>query len=131
MAILKAEGNMDTESNKTSLRQKVKEKYNGLVNFIHYQMENRKNQYQCQLIGEKINASDKVNTVLIFRMMGKRDIHEIPVDKLLEDKTLVEKFCPTDGVKIGIIAMGDMLLNEENQTKAIQKIEKIKKQMFK
>lgn len=85
--------------------------FDKLIGFIQYHLASLRNYYPCKLVGEK-QTKEKCNTVILYRMLGKRDVHEILIQDLLATPELVAKFHPTEAVKLGSIAMGDLLLKE-------------------
>lgn len=89
-----------------------------------------RNRYPCLLIGEK-HLHDKNKTVIQYIIKSKRDtVYEISIEELLNDPMLIEKFHPTQAVKIGCIAMDDILYSTpEDQRK--QKYRSIMYQMLK
>lgn len=103
--------------------QKLQKFYQKIFYLIHYCSSSEANYYICKLVGEK-NISDSPNTVILYRMLGKRDLFEISVNDLLDNKELLEKFHPTEAVKFGAIAMGDILFNlpEEQRPKRFAEI---------
>ena len=74
-------------------------------------------------------TKEKRNTVIIYRILGKRDIFEISIEKLLANPQLLSMFHPTEAVKFGAIAMGDILL-KENEEKRNKKFDEIKQKML-
>lgn len=83
-----------------------------VIGFIQYRKATKSNYYPCKLIGEKPNNAEQSNTVIIYRHIGKREIFEISVKDLLDKRDLLERFHPTEAVKFGAIAMGDILFQE-------------------
>jgi hypothetical protein len=78
---------------------------------IQYKLASIKNRYPCLLIGEKIFPNKEKPTIQ-YVIKSKRDVvYEITIQELLNDPLLIEKFHPTQAVKIGCIAMGNILCN--------------------
>jgi len=89
------------------------------INCLYYLRSSiAKNTYPCKLVGEKINPLGN-GTIILYKIRGEQDNNEIPLQYLLNTKKLIEKFHPTDAVKLGSIALKDILLelneNERNQ----------------
>jgi len=84
-------------------------KLNSKIKYSSYSTMSMRNRYPCLLVGEK-HLYDKHTTIIQYVIKSKRDTeYEISVDELLNDLLLIEKFHPTQAVKIGCIAMGDIL----------------------
>lgn len=107
----------------------VQESILNLTGKIQYWAALKRNVYHCKLVGEKQNNKDKYNTIILYRFIGKRDIFEIAIKDLLENRELLEKFHPTEAIKFGAIAMGDTLFREDPQA-IKQRFDEIKKKML-
>ena len=108
----------------TSLFEKVINKY-------HYAIESIKNRYPCKIISTKnIDCFDK-DTVIQYQAASRLNIRYSTTQELLNDPLLIEKFHPTDGVKLGFLACGEILLKEDMPLeKARELYLKIINQMF-
>lgn len=93
-----------------------------------YHISSLRNYYPCKLVGE-IEVDGENKTLIRYRTLGKRDTYTIPIQELLEDRDLIEKFHPTEAIKFGAIAMGDILLSLP-EDKRQQKFEEIKQKML-
>lgn len=94
-----------------------------------YKMMSVQNRYPCMLIGEK-HLYDCKTTIIQYVVKSKRDVvYEINIDELLNDPLLIEKFHPTQAVKIGCIAMGNILYSTP-ETEIKQKYEHIMENML-
>lgn len=92
--------------------------------FSSYSMLSLRNRYPCLLVGEK-HLYDKQTTIIQYVIKSKRNtVYEISIEELLNDPLLIEKFHPTQAVKIGCIAMGDILytIPEDQQRQKYQAI---------
>ena len=107
----------------------IKRKVSYWINSIYYYFATHRNQYYCKLIGEKLNPQEKSNTIILYRLLGKRDIFEISIRELLDNRDLLEKFHPTEAVKLGAIAMGDMLSTIEHDA-TVARFQEIKRKML-
>lgn len=101
-----------------------------LIGFFQYHCTLPKRYYPYQLVGEKKNLSDTSKTTILFRVIGKRDIFEMPIHEILEKSEIIEKFHPKDTIKFGAIAMGDTLFREPNEDLRKGKFLQIKQQML-
>jgi len=85
---------------------------NKIMNKYHYAVESIKNRYPCKIIEiSNINVFDK-STAIKYQAASKLHIRTATAQDILKDPLLVEKFHPTDGVKLGFIACGEILLND-------------------
>lgn len=83
-----------------------------MINRYHYSMESIKNRYPCKIIGIKnINDFNKPSEIQ-FLAATKLNIRSSTVQSILDDPLIVEKFHPTDGVKFGFLACGEILLRD-------------------
>lgn len=83
-----------------------------------------KNSYPYKLIGEKIIPS-KNDILILFKILGKTDIFEIELKKILNNTKHLERFSPIDALKIGSLALNDIIIKlPENERK--NKFNKIK-----
>src|SRR3990167_10607087 len=81
----------------------------GLVNRYHYSIESIKNRYPCKIIA----VLDTGKTAKIkYQAVTKINIRTSTAKDILNDPLLVEKFHPTDGVKLGFLACGEILLGD-------------------
>lgn len=83
-----------------------------IINQYHYSMASIKNRYPCKIINVKnINDFNK-RTDVQFIAASKVNIRTATPQDILDDSLLIEKFHPTDGVKLGFLACGEILLRE-------------------
>ena len=89
--------------------QKVFEK---IANRFHYTMESIKNRYPCKIIAAS-NLHDFSNTSEItFTAVTKINIRTCPIEDIVNDPLLIEKFHPTDTFKLGFISFSEILLKD-------------------
>ncbi|MEO8401577.1 MAG: hypothetical protein ABI597_07255 [Gammaproteobacteria bacterium] len=107
----------------------VKNFITNIHGLIQYRFATSKNYYSCVFIGEKLNVNESYNTIILYRMKGKKEILEIPIKTLLDDINLLRQFHQKDAAKFGAIAMGDILFQENNDF-IKQRFENIKRKML-
>jgi hypothetical protein len=105
----------------------ARDKIHHLIGKYQYIHSSKRNSYRCKLVGEKPSPEEN-NTIIIYRILGKRDIFEISIRKLLENPELLSQFHPTEAVKFGAISMGDVLFDLD-ETKRKDKFNEIKQKM--
>lgn len=94
------------------LYKKVNRFFSNIYDMIHYNLATRQNKYRCILVSEIQNVQDQYNTVITYRILGKRNLFEITIRELLEQHALINQFSPIDAMKLGEIAMGDFIFSE-------------------
>lgn len=83
-----------------------------IINRYYYSLESIKNRYPCKIINVKnIRCFDK-QTEVQFIAASKVNVRLATPQDILNDALLVEKFHPTDGVKLGFLACGELLLRQ-------------------
>lgn len=109
----------------------MKNIFSGLINRYYYTIESIKNRYPCKIIDVTDAASyDKIAKVK-FQAATKINIRISTAEEILDDPLLVEKFHPTDGVKLGFLACGELLLKDcSTLEEAKEKFQKIINQML-
>lgn len=95
-----------------------------------YTIENMKNRYPCKII--KIGHDSKFkNIVITYNAVTKTNIRKACITEILEDRNLVEKFHPADCVRLGFIAAGSILTDENlSREEANEKFNFISEQLF-
>jgi hypothetical protein len=88
-----------------------------------YSLATIKNRYPCKIVGEQ-HLLENHDTEILYTIFSKRDVYKISVKDLLNDPDLLAQFHPTQTLKIGFIAFGDILLNmpEEQRTEKYKQI---------
>ena len=100
----------------------MKNLFNSMRNKIYYSMESIKNRYPCKLLKITVGQEEKPDITISFRAATKFDIRESKLKPLLDDGMLVEKFHPTDGVKLGFLSAGEIILNKAESIEDARKI---------
>ena len=82
----------------------MKKIFSGLVNRYYYTLESIKNRHPCKIISvTNAKAYDKIAKVK-YQAATKINIRTSSAKEILDDPLLIEKFHPTDGVKLGFLA---------------------------
>lgn len=102
-----------------------------IVNQYHYSIASIKNRYPCKIIDIKDVCNFSKETIITYQAVTKLNVRKCSPKKILDDPILLEKFHPTDGVKLGFIAFGEILLKENiSMDEARLLFNKIAKNMF-
>lgn len=83
-----------------------------LINKCYYAIESIKNRYPCKIIDVKNLDNFNIPTEIKYLAATKLNIRTATTQSILDDPLLVEKFHPTDGVKLGFLACGEILLKD-------------------
>jgi hypothetical protein len=103
-----------------------------LKNKFYYASDSIKNRYPCKIIKVTDYLDFGKNTKIIYQAVTRFNIRESRIDEILDDPMVVEKFHPTDCVKLGFLAACDILLKNNKPIEEIKKdYEKIAKNMLK
>lgn len=86
---------------------KLLEQLRYLIGYITYIISAGRNVYPCKAVGQVISPSGE--TIIQYTILGKRDVHSIPLKTLMNDKALLNKFTPTQAAKLGVISIGEIL----------------------
>ncbi len=96
--------------------------------WLSYKLAELRNVYSHKAVAQR--HCKKTNaTLIMYTILGKRDIYKISIAKLLEDKELLERFHPCQAAKFGAIALGDVLFSIPQEQRQ-QQYEKIKYKML-
>lgn len=95
--------------------------------WLSYKFAEIRNVYSHKAVGQ--HTDENGETIILFTIMGKRDIYRIPIKKLMDDKELLERFHPCQTAKFGAISMGDVLFSLPPDQRE-QRYKKIKRQML-
>ena len=87
-----------------------------IKNHFYYALASIKNRYPCKIIKVKDAAQFDKPAVITYRAVTKYNLRKCNAEELLEDQVLIEKFHPTDGVKLGFLAAGEILLKQKNSS---------------
>ena len=102
-----------------------------LKNKFYYSTESIKNRYPCKIIKIKDHFNPKKTTKVTYQAVTRFNLRESRVDDILDDPMIIEKFHPTDGVKLGFLAAGEILFKSSKSIEEIkQDYEKIILNMF-
>lgn len=126
-------GNFNTSGESDNMFKKLKDFFSNIYEMIEYRLANSQNKYACKLVGEKKNKLNQYNTIITYRITGKRNMFEITIRELLTDHELINQFSPVDAMKFGEIAMGDFLFSEfeiSGHEEAKKKFNLLKKKML-
>lgn len=109
----------------------MKKIFSGIINRYHYAIESIKNRYPCKIIAvSDTNDYDKIAKIK-YQAVTKINVRTSTAKDILDDPLLVEKFHPTDGVKLGFLACGEILLKDSATIdEAREKFQKIIHQML-
>ena len=109
----------------------MKKIFENLKNKFYYSAESIKNRYPCKIIKIKDHLNLNKDTKITYQAVTRLNLRESHVEDILNDQMIVEKFHPTDAVKLGFLAAGEILFKN---TKSIEEIrqdyEKIISSMF-
>jgi hypothetical protein len=103
-----------------------------IKNYFYYMGDSIKNRYPCRIVKIKGHLTWMENTSITYQAGSKFNLRELRIDEILEDQMIVEKFHPTDCVKLGFLSASEILLKNEKTIHEIRRdYEKIARNMFK
>jgi hypothetical protein len=108
---------------------KFKKVINTTVGVVLFAIENYRKRFPYILIGEK-HVSDSKETILLYRIVGKRHVFEMSAREICNMKSIIGKFHPLDVRIICFIAGVEMVL-EVSPAERKKKFLIIKKAIFK
>ena len=109
----------------------MKNIFSGLINRYHYTVESIKNRYPCKIIAVSHGEGQDKPAKIKYQAATKINIRISTAKDILDDPLLVEKFHPTDGVKLGFLACGEILLKDcATVDEAKERFQKIIQQML-
>lgn len=91
-----------------------------LKNKFHYSIESIKNRYPCKIIKVKDHLDKLKTTKITYQAVNRLNLRKSCIDEILNDPMIVEKFHPTDAVKLGFLAAGEILLKNKKTLSEIQ-----------
>ena len=98
---------------------------------FYYTLESIKNRYPCKIIKIK-NIENLGEARIIYRAVTKYNIRECSAKDIIDDPLLLEKFHPTDCIKLSFLAAGEILLKKVNSLDEAKDLyKKIISEMFK
>lgn len=83
-----------------------------IINRCTYALESIKNRYPCKIVSMKFSNDFSSPTEIQYFAATKTNIRKSTIQEVLNDPLLIEKFHPTDGVKLGFISFGEIILKE-------------------
>lgn len=107
---------------------KIKKFFTDLIGAIYFFFENYRKRYPYILEGEKFN-SNLNETILLYRVAGKRHVYEMSARKICNIKNLIRGFHPLDVRTISFIAGVELILHEPHERR-IAKFNELKKRIF-
>ncbi len=96
-----------------------------------FAIENYRKRYPYVLLGEnkQLVSSNNTDSILLYRITGKRYIFECSAIEICNAKDLISKFHPLDVRTISFIAGVDQILKVQEENR-IEKFEKLKELIF-
>lgn len=88
-----------------------------LLGGLYFILENSRLRYPFTLEGEKHDSGSN-ETVLLYRIIGKRHVYEISARELCNDRNLINKFHPLDVRTISFIAGVEQVLAEPGEERS-------------
>lgn len=102
-----------------------------LKNKIYYSLASIKNRYPCKIVKIKNSGIHEKHTQIAYQIVNKLNLREIELQELVNDPLLVEKFHPTECIKIGFLCATDILnQNSSNLEEVKLKFEEILGRLF-
>ena len=93
---------------------KLLEKISHVKAATEYRFMSMRNRYPCKIVGEKFDETTHKTTVM-YKVLTKKEEFEIGLEDLLDNQSLLEKFHPTQTVKLGFMAFGEIFFNEPKE----------------
>src|SRR3990167_428539 len=95
--------------------------------WLSYKLSEIRNIYTHKAVGQQTGKDGE--TIILYTILGKRDLYKISIEKLMSDRSLLERFHPCQTAKFGAIALGEVLfcIPPENRE---QRFTKIKQEML-
>src|SRR3989338_7611104 len=95
--------------------------------WLSYKLAEIRNVYSHKAVGQRQGKEGE--TIIMYTILGKRDLYTIAISKLMDDQELLERFHPCQTAKFGAIALGDILFALPPEQRE-QRYRKIKHQML-
>ena len=83
-----------------------------IANRYHYTMESIRNRYPCKIISVENLSDFSKKSIIRYQAAVKLNVCSSPVKNILDDPLLIEKFHPTDGVRLGFLSFGELILKD-------------------
>lgn len=93
-----------------------------IISKYYYSLESIKNRYPCKIIAVKNIDKFDAPVDIKFIAATKINIRKLQVQEILSDPLLIEKFHPTDSVKLGFLACGEILLKDNMTIEEARKL---------
>ena len=77
--------------------------------WLSYKTAEMRNVYSHKAVGQR-QRKDGI-TLIMYTILGKRDLYDVPINELMDNKALLERFHPCQTAKFGAIALGDVLFS--------------------
>lgn len=107
---------------------KVKNFFTEMAGAVYFFFENYRKRYPYILEGEKFSPNSN-ETILLYRVAGKRHVYEMSAKKICNIKNLIRGFHPLDVRIICFIAGVELILNEPHNKRAT-KFNELKEKIF-
>lgn len=102
-----------------------------IVNYYHYKVESIKNRYPCKIIDVSNITETNKDPTIKYLASSKVNIISATPKEIMDDPLLIEKFHPTDAVKLGFISFGQIILNKNHSLEEAHSLyNKIAENMF-
>jgi hypothetical protein len=80
---------------------------------IIYSFESIKNRYPCRIIKIKNLVDFDKSTLVTYQAVTRFNLRELKLESILDNPMLIEKFHPTDAVKLGFLSAAEILLKND------------------
>lgn len=107
---------------------RIKDSFNTIYGAFWFAIENYRKRYPYVLLGEKKQLSSiNKDSILLYRITGKRYIFECSAIEICNAKDLISKFHPLDVRTISFIAGVDQILKvqDENRFKQFESLKEL------
>ena len=114
----------------SALMSKIKNPFAMLIGAFWFTLENYRKRYPYILLGEKeLSSQARGDTVLLYRIAGKRYIFESSASEICNTKEFIGKFHPLDVRVIAFIAGIEQILKTQPDERQ-RKFETLKEYIF-
>lgn len=109
----------------------MKNPFSALKNRFYYAAESIKNRYPCKIINVHNEIILHKKIIISYQAATKLNVRQISLEDLLDDPLLIEKFHPTDCVKLGFLSAAEILIKKQKTLEeSFTKYQQISKKMF-
>ena len=95
-----------------------------------YSIESIKNRYPCRIIDIKYIDDTSRHAEVTYSCATRLNVRTSTIEDLLDDKVLIEKFHPSDCIKLGFISAGEILVKNTEREKRQSQFFHIARQMI-